>query len=64
MVECAICLEACIKKSSPKCSQCQKQVCVRCMSKLVKVCSSGCACLQLGMSLVSGEDHRTHRKCE
>ena len=48
MVECTICLEACIKKSSPKCSQCQKQVCVRCMSTLVKVCSSGCACYSWG----------------
>ena len=44
VVECAVCLDACIKKSSPKCSQCSKQVCVKCMSKLVKVCSSGCAC--------------------
>ena len=44
MVECAVCLETCIKKYSPKCLQCQKQVCVKCVSKLVKVCSSGCAC--------------------
>ena len=32
------------KKSSPKCCCCHKQVGVKCMSKLVKVCSSGCGC--------------------
>lgn len=44
MVVCAVCLETCIQKPSPKCSQCQKQVCAKYTSKIVRVCSFGCAC--------------------
>ena len=40
---CAVCLEK-VKKQSPKCSQCSKKVCAPCVSKLVKVCGSGCGC--------------------
>ena len=40
---CAVCLEQ-TKKSSPKCSQCSKKVCALYVSKLVKVCASGCGC--------------------
>ena len=64
VVDCAVCLEASIKKSSPKCSQCQKAGVCKMYEQISQGVQLWLRLLQLGVSLVSRENHWTHRKCE